>query len=84
MKQIKTVTHHKQCPEHYEALKRGDGYAAHMLYIPPTYKTWEQVSAEISSRELVDRHEAEMKRIESMPSELLDIELRCKIIGKKQ
>lgn len=65
----------KQCKEFYEALERGDGYAAHMLFIPPPRE--HEVSREFRERseENWAAYKAEQEYLDNLPKELMQFEI---------
>ncbi len=82
MDNIKTFIPAKQCDAYYEALKNNDGVAAHMLYIEPYYKSFEQIQSEIRFKRIVDEFEARMKYIEDTPNDILLIETEMRLNKK--
>lgn len=72
----------KQCQAYYDALERGDSYAVHMLHIPTPMRSFESMESERRMKELCDSFEAEMKRIEETPNDILRLELEMKF-GKE-
>ena len=81
---IKTVIYPKQEKAFYNALESGDMYAAHIFYIPPIYRSLESIKADMRLEELCRSHEAEMKRIEETPNDILRLEIEMKLGIKKE
>jgi uncharacterized Fe-S cluster-containing protein len=77
-KEIKYIMYPKQCKAYYKALEDGDGYAANLLHLPPVTKPLYMIESEMRFQEIVDNYEAEAKRIEETPNEMLRLELEIK------
>ena len=76
--EIKDVIHQKQDPEFYEALEKKDAYLANILFKPPTIIPYWMIKSRIDSIVLYENHKAELKRIEEMSPEMLQIEIELK------
>ena len=83
MKKIKVMFYPKQCDLYYKYLKEGDMVAAHLLHLPPVYRTLESIQSEVRMKELEDTLNYELKRIEETPNELLELELKLRLNDPK-
>lgn len=65
----------EQCKAYYEALERGDGAQAHLLFVRPSQTSFHILMARSRMEQLRLNYEAEQKRIEEMSPEMLRIEI---------
>ena len=77
---INEVVYPEQCQSYYDALSRGDMYAAHILHLPPVYLSYEQIMSKIKILEMKASLDYELERVKNMPNELLEIEIKSKFL----
>lgn len=76
---IVTGTYPEQCKGYYEALNRGDGYAAHMLHLPYVTRDIRMVQFEIDMLVRSYELQKELERINELPENLQRIEMELRL-----
>lgn len=77
-REITTAVIPDQDPEFHKALEERDALKAHLLHKTTWHKPYWMIENEIKLAQLEAEHEAEIKRIEEMPTELLNIEMELR------
>jgi hypothetical protein len=75
---ILTGSYPKQCDAYHKAIENKDIYAAHMLHLPYVARDVKMIQFEIDMLAKKQALDEELERVNNLPKELLDLEIKMR------
>ena len=74
------LTYHKQSDEYHKAMKEKDYVKAYWLHMPPTMISLDIILHRHNMAQLKKNYEAEMERTKNMSKEMLEYEIKHRLL----